>query len=197
MKQLSELLTATAVVQFVTAADPQIGALEYDSRKVKAGDCFFAVRGTQSDGHNYIASAIESGAVAVVCQELPQQLNDEVCYIVVEDSNKAMADMAAAFYDYPSEELELVELVERLAPAVLAAQGRQKVVSANVDLYSGMVYRMMGISAELYTPLFAMSRISGWCAHRLEEVFHPGGRIIRPAYKAVSPPADYLPLEAR
>ena len=72
MKQLSELLTATAVVQFVTAADPQIGALEYDSRKVKAGDCFFAVRGTQSDGHNYIASAIESGAVAVVCQELPQ-----------------------------------------------------------------------------------------------------------------------------
>ena len=96
-----------------------------------------------------------------------------------------------------SEELELVELVERLAPAVLADQGRQKVVSAIVDLYSGMVYRMMGISAELYTPLFAMSRISGWCAHRLEEVFHPGGRIIRPAYKAVSPPADYLPLEAR
>ena len=120
-------------------------------------------------------------------------LSDPRAVLLREFAKEVAAGKGGGF----SEELELVELVERLAPAVLAAQGRQKVVSANVDLYSGMVYRMMGISAELYTPLFAMSRISGWCAHRLEEVFHPGGRIIRPAYKAVSPPADYLPLNAR
>ncbi|MBO7330223.1 MAG: UDP-N-acetylmuramoyl-L-alanyl-D-glutamate--2,6-diaminopimelate ligase, partial [Alistipes sp.] len=142
MKQLSELLTSTAVVQFVTAADPEIGALEYDSRKIKAGDCFFAVRGTQSDGHNYIASAIESGAVAVVCQELPQQLNDEVCYIVVEDSNKAMADMAAAFYDYPSEELELV--------GVTGTNGKTTVATLLCDLFQLLGHKAGLISTVVY-----------------------------------------------
>ena len=142
MKQLSELLTATAVVQFVTAADPQIGALEYDSRKIKAGDCFFAVRGTQSDGHNYIASAIESGAVAVVCQELPQQLNEGVSYIVVEDSNKAMADMAAAFYDYPSEELELV--------GVTGTNGKTTVATLLCDLFQLLGHKAGLISTVVY-----------------------------------------------
>ena len=142
MKQLSELLTATAVVQFVTAADPQIGALEYDSRKVKAGDCFFAVCGTQSDGHNYIASAIESGAVAVVCQTLPQQLNEGVSYIVVEDSNKAMADMAAAFYDYPSEELELV--------GVTGTNGKTTVATLLCDLFQLLGHKAGLISTVVY-----------------------------------------------
>ena len=142
MKQLSELLSSTAVVQFVTSSDPQIGALEYDSRKIKAGDCFFAVRGTQSDGHNYIASAIESGAVAVVCQELPQQLNDEVCYIVVEDSNKAMADMAAAFYDYPSEELELV--------GVTGTNGKTTVATLLCDLFQLLGHKAGLISTVVY-----------------------------------------------
>ena len=142
MKQLSELLTATAVVQFVTAADPQIGALEYDSRKVKAGDCFFAVCGTQSDGHNYIASAIESGAVAVVCQTLPQQLNEGVSYIVVEDSNKAMADMAAAFYDYPSEELELV--------GVTGTNGKTTVATLLCDLFQLLGHKAGLISTVIY-----------------------------------------------
>ena len=142
MKRLSELLSATAVVQFVTAADPQIGALEYDSRKIKAGDCFFAVRGTQSDGHNYIASAIESGAVAVVCQELPQQLNEGVSYIVVEDSNKAMADMAAAFYDYPSEELELV--------GVTGTNGKTTVATLLCDLFQLLGHKAGLISTVVY-----------------------------------------------
>ena len=142
MKRLSELLSATAVVQFVTAADPEIGALEYDSRKVKAGDCFFAVCGTQSDGHNYIASAIESGAVAVVCQELPQQLNEGVSYIVVEDSNKAMADMAAAFYDYPSEELELV--------GVTGTNGKTTVATLLCDLFQLLGHKAGLISTVVY-----------------------------------------------
>ena len=95
MTKLSELLIPTAVVQFTTDGDPEVGALQYDSRRVGAGDCFFAVRGTQSDGHDYIGSAIASGAAVVVCEQLPKQLSEGVSYVVVEDSNRAMADMAA------------------------------------------------------------------------------------------------------
>ena len=142
MKQLSELLSSTAVVQFVTNSDPEIGALQYDSRRVQAGDCFFAVRGTQSDGHNYIDSAVKSGAVAVVCQELPQQLADGVSYIVVEDSNKAMADMAAAFYDYPSEELELV--------GVTGTNGKTTVATLLCDLFQLMGHKAGLISTVVY-----------------------------------------------
>ena len=142
MKKLSELLAATAVTQFITASDPTVGALQYDSRKVKAGDCFFAVRGTQSDGHNYIASAVESGAVAVVCQELPQQTKEGVSYVVVEDSNKAMADMAAAFYDYPSEELELV--------GVTGTNGKTTVATLLCDLFTMMGHKSGLISTVVY-----------------------------------------------
>lgn len=95
------------------------------------------------------------------------------------------------------EELELYEAVERLAPQVMAARGQRKILCANVDMFSGFVYKMMGIPEELYTPLFAMSRMTGWCAHRLEELFTPGARIIRPAYKAVSPTRPFVPLEER
>ena len=69
-------------------------------------------------------------------------------------------------------------------------------MSANVDFYSGFVYRMLDIPAELYTPLFAISRVVGWSAHRLEELAN-GGKIIRPAYKSVSPLQDYVPLKDR
>ncbi len=96
------------------------------------------------------------------------------------------------------DEFELFEAVERLTPEVLrTVKGEDKVVCANVDLYSGLVYKMMGIPEELYTPLFAMARMVGWCAHRLEEVYSPGNRIIRPAYKAVAPMRAFVPLDQR
>ena len=142
MKKLSELLASTAVTQFITASDPMVGALQYDSRKVQEGDCFFAVRGTQSDGHNYIASAVKSGARAVVCQELPQLVEEGVSYVVVEDSNKAMADMAAAFYDYPSEELELV--------GVTGTNGKTTVATLLCDLFTMMGHKSGLISTVVY-----------------------------------------------
>ena len=96
------------------------------------------------------------------------------------------------------EEFQLYETVERLTPEVLlSVKGESKVVCANVDLFSGMVYKMMGIPQELYTPLFAVARIVGWCAHRIEEVYQPGNRIIRPAYKAVAPMRTFVPLDQR
>jgi len=96
-----------------------------------------------------------------------------------------------------SEEFELHTRVERIAPLVISAQRMLfKGVSANVDFYSGFVHRMLDIPAELYTPLFAISRVVGWSAHRLEELAH-GGKIIRPAYKSVSPVQAYVPLANR
>ena len=96
------------------------------------------------------------------------------------------------------DEFELFEAVERLTPEVLrTVKGEQKVVCANVDLFSGLVYKMMGIPMELYTPLFAVARVVGWCAHRIEEVYQPGNRIIRPAYKAVAPMRPFVPLDQR
>jgi citrate synthase len=70
------------------------------------------------------------------------------------------------------------------------------VICANVDFYSGFVYKMLGIPADLYTPLFAVSRVAGWCAHRLEEIISDG-RIIRPAYKCVQKRLDYVSLDKR
>ena len=142
MKQLSSLLLSTAVDSFITAGDPQIRALSYDSRQIEQGDCFFAVRGTLSDGHDYISSAIEKGAVAVVCETLPAEQKAGVSYIVVENSNSAMADMAAAFYDYPSEELQLV--------GVTGTNGKTTTATLLYDLYRMMGYQAGLISTVVY-----------------------------------------------
>lgn len=94
-------------------------------------------------------------------------------------------------------EFRLLQNVEKLAPLVFnKLKGSNKVISANVDLYSGLVYKMLGIPEELSTPLFAISRMAGWCAHRMEEL-HNGNRIIRPAYKAVAERQIYVPIEKR
>ncbi len=96
-----------------------------------------------------------------------------------------------------TEEFNLYSLVEELAPQVFAeAKGTNKPICANVDLYSGFVYKMLDIPTELYTPLFAVARIVGWCAHRIEEVIG-NGKIIRPAYKSVCPREKYVKLSDR
>ncbi|MCI8525877.1 MAG: citrate synthase [Oscillospiraceae bacterium] len=96
-----------------------------------------------------------------------------------------------------SDELDLMETIERLTPHLFAeVTGKEKVMCANVDLYSGLIYKMLNIPQELFTPVFAMARIPGWCAHRIEEVV-TGGRIMRPAYKAVFQHQDYIPLKDR
>ena len=95
------------------------------------------------------------------------------------------------------EEFDLYDRIERLAPGIVQAVHRSdKQVCANVDFYSGFVYTMLNIPRELYTPIFAISRIAGWSAHRIEEVVS-GGRIYRPAYKNVSPERDFIPLADR
>ena len=95
------------------------------------------------------------------------------------------------------DDFKMLDAVERLTPAVMAeVRGIDRALCANVDMYSGLVYRSLGISEDLFTPLFAVARISGWCAHRLEE-YLTGKRIIRPAYKPFSHSKEYISLEKR
>ena len=94
-------------------------------------------------------------------------------------------------------EFALHERVERLAAQCISG-GRTiyKGVCANVDLYSGFVYRMLNLPVELYTPIFAVARVAGWSAHRIEELINMG-KIIRPAYKNVCKPQSYIPVAER
>ncbi|SEQ78534.1 citrate synthase [Lachnospiraceae bacterium NE2001] len=94
-------------------------------------------------------------------------------------------------------ELQLYKNIEELAPEVIAEKRRiYKGVSANVDFYSGFVYSMLGIPMELYTPLFAVARIVGWSAHRIEELINVD-KIIRPAYKSIMQEREYIPIDKR
>ena len=94
-------------------------------------------------------------------------------------------------------EMDLYLLVEELAPQVFThIKGNDKVVAANVDFFSGFVYQMLDIPEELCTPIFAMSRIVGWCAHRIDEIIN-GGRIIRPAYRNAGRRREYTQLDKR
>ena len=95
------------------------------------------------------------------------------------------------------DEWKLLDIIERTAPAVFSEEkGIAKNICANVDLYSGLVYRTLGIPEDLYTPMFACARVAGWCAHRLEEIA-TGGKIMRPAYKSLMRSDEYIPLSER
>ncbi len=95
------------------------------------------------------------------------------------------------------DDFELLEKIERITPELFKAyKGIDKAMCANVDLYSGLVYRMLDIPVEMYTPLFAIARVAGWCAHRMEE-YCTSNRIIRPGYKCITKPRDYIAMDER
>lgn len=95
------------------------------------------------------------------------------------------------------DEYKLLSLIETLTPELFAKiRGEKKKMCANVDLYSGLIYDMLGIPQDLFTPLFMASRMAGWSAHRIEELM-TGGRIVRPAYKNVTIPRAYAPIDER
>ena len=102
-----------------------------------------------------------------------------------------------AYQNGYEKDFELINSIEKLTPEVFRkVKGKNKVMCANVDLYSGLIYRMLGISEELFTPLFATARIAGWAAHRIEELI-TGGKIMRPGYKSIALPKKYVPLNER
>jgi citrate synthase len=96
-----------------------------------------------------------------------------------------------------AERFALIKSIERLGPELMRdVRGTKKPICANIDLYSGFVYSMLGVPEELYTPFFALARLSGWAAHRMEELY-VAGRIIRPAYNSYLKNRSYVPLDQR
>ena len=95
------------------------------------------------------------------------------------------------------DEFKALDLIEKLTPEIFASEkNNNKKICANVDLYSGLIYQMLGIPEDLYTPLFAIARVAGWSAHRIEELIS-GNRVIRPAYKNMAVPKDYVSIDER
>ena len=142
MKSLSEILRQTPVREVLGDGERPVGGLTYDSRAVKPGDCFFAVRGTQADGHAFIPAAVAAGAAAVVCEQLPADPAPGVTYVAVPDSAGAMADLAAAFYDYPSRELKLV--------GITGTNGKTTTATLLYDLVRALGYKAGLISTVVY-----------------------------------------------
>jgi len=120
-------------------------------------------------------------------------------YTITDPRATLLRDKARALAEEKGmiEEFNLHCLIEQLVPKVFKkVKNSDKDICTNVDFYSGFVYRMLGIPEDLNTPIFAVSRIAGWCAHRLEEII-AGGRIIRPAYKCVQPQLEYTGVAKR
>ncbi len=144
-----------------------------------------------------------------LCRILRKELGDgsgliygmgHAIYTLSDPRAKTLKKFAARLAEQKGrmEKFNLIQSIETLAPSAFEeVTGQSKVMCANVDLYSGFVYELLDIPEELYTPLFAAARMVGWCAHRIEEIYNPGNKIIRPAYKAVVTPRPFLPMESR
>lgn len=139
---LSDLLRSVAGASLHGDAATKVTGLTYDSRNVHAGDCFFAVRGTQCDGHAFIPAAVAAGASVVVCEELPAEPADGVAYVVVADTHTAMADMAAAFYGDPSRSLRLV--------GITGTNGKTTTATLLYDLVRALGHKAGLISTVVY-----------------------------------------------
>ncbi len=142
MKNVEQLTESVGVRRTVGDMHTPVHALTYDSRTVGDGDCFFAVVGSVSDGHAYIGQAIERGARTVVCQTIPAQTHEGVCYVEVDDTNAAMAAMASAFYGDPSRELKLV--------GVTGTNGKTTIATLLCDLFERLGYKAGLISTVVY-----------------------------------------------
>ena len=104
-KRLSELLTCINAIKCTGTNNKEISSLVYDSREVKDGSLFFALKGLHTDGHNYINKAIDSGAVVIIHSDDLSEYKSHIDYVKVEDCRKAMSPISSAYYDFPSKKL--------------------------------------------------------------------------------------------
>lgn len=134
MKILKDILYKVTINAVAGSTGIAVNKLEFDSRKIEANDVFVAIRGTLTDGHKYIEKAIADGATSVVCEVLPETLQDGVTYIEVANSNQALAFMAANYYEHPSENLKLV--------GVTGTNGKTTVTSLLYQLFKKAGYKV-------------------------------------------------------
>ncbi|WP_288981128.1 UDP-N-acetylmuramoyl-L-alanyl-D-glutamate--2,6-diaminopimelate ligase [uncultured Flavobacterium sp.] len=134
MKNLKDILYKVGIEAVHGATDIAISKIEFDSRKIELNDVFVAIRGTLSDGHDYIEKALSLGAVAVICEEFPSVIVNGVTYIKVKDSNEALAFLAANFYENPSENIRLV--------GVTGTNGKTTIASLLYQLFKKAGYKV-------------------------------------------------------
>jgi UDP-N-acetylmuramoyl-L-alanyl-D-glutamate--2,6-diaminopimelate ligase len=134
VKLLSDILYKTRLDEIIGSTNLAISSVVFDSRKVKKDSLFIAIRGTASDGHHYIEVAIENGAVAVVCEDLPEILKDNVTYVKVLDSSASLGYIACNFFDNPSEKLKLV--------GITGTNGKTTTVTLLFNLFRGLGYNV-------------------------------------------------------
>jgi UDP-N-acetylmuramoyl-L-alanyl-D-glutamate--2,6-diaminopimelate ligase len=133
-RNLNTLIQKVEIVTINGAIDREINTLHFDSRKVTHNDVFIAIKGTASNGHDFIEKAIELGAVAIVCEDLPLQIVSKVVYIQVKDSNSALAQMAAIYYNNPSQKLQLV--------GITGTNGKTTVATLSYQLFKKAGYKV-------------------------------------------------------
>jgi UDP-N-acetylmuramoyl-L-alanyl-D-glutamate--2,6-diaminopimelate ligase len=134
LKLLSDILYKTRLEEIIGSTNVAISSVTFDSRKVKKDSLFIATRGTASDGHHYIELAIEAGAVAIVCEDFPETLNENVTYVKVLDSSASLGYIACNFYDNPSEKLKLV--------GITGTNGKTTTVTLLFNLFRGLGYNV-------------------------------------------------------
>ena len=134
MSILKDILYKVAIEAVKGSTEITIGKIDFDSRKIAQNDVFVAIRGTISDGHEFIAKAIELGARAIVCDALPEAIVDGITYIQVKDTNTALAVMAANYFDHPSQKLQLV--------GVTGTNGKTTIASLLYQLYKKAGYKV-------------------------------------------------------
>ena len=134
MKQLKDILYKVHIEAVHGATDVVVSKIEFDSRKIELNDVFVAIRGTLSDGHDYIEKALSLGAIAVICEEFPSVIVNGVTYIKVKDSNEALAFLAANYYENPSENIRLV--------GVTGTNGKTTIASLLYQLFKKAGYKV-------------------------------------------------------
>ena len=134
MKQLKDILYKVHIEAVHGATDITISKIEFDSRKIELNDVFVAIRGTLSDGHDYIEKALSLGAIAVICEEFPSVIVNGVTYIKVKDSNEALAFLAANYYENPSEKIRLV--------GITGTNGKTTIASLLYQLFKKAGYKV-------------------------------------------------------
>ncbi len=134
MKSLKDIIYKVSILETSGEMNLDINGIKFDSRAIKKGNLFIAIKGVQSDGHQYIAGTIEAGATAVVCEDLPENLVDGVTYIRVENSGEALGIIASNFYDNPSKKLNLI--------GITGTNGKTTTVTLLFNLFKELGYNV-------------------------------------------------------
>lgn len=136
--KLEQVIKNIQVINQIGCADRELTGINSDSRLIESGHLFVAVKGTQTDGHSYIATAIEKGATAILCEDLPAELNNEITYIQVKDTEEAVGKAATAYYGDPTSKLELV--------GVTGTNGKTTIATLLYDTFRQFGYKVGLIS---------------------------------------------------